>query len=118
MKPKPRSPQIQTVCELLGLAVIGFVLWLVAIGWLPVSSASAAPDRPRHDDPQKRLARMHNQLNLTDDQTDRIRPMLEDLAARRQALFENDQDLDRRPKRMKMQRLRKETDAGPAAVLT
>ena len=43
--------------------------------------------------------------------------LLEHLAARRQALFENDQDLDRRPKRMKMQRLREETDAGPAAVL-
>ena len=68
MKPKPRSPQIQTVCELLGLAVIGFVLWLAAIGWLPVSSASAAPDRPRHDNPQNRLARMQTPLNLTDDQ--------------------------------------------------
>ena len=29
--------------------------------------------------------------------------MLENLAARRQALFENDQILDRRPKQMKMQ---------------
>jgi hypothetical protein len=46
MKPKTRSPQWQILCELLGLAVIGLVLWLAAIGWLPVPSASAAPGAP------------------------------------------------------------------------
>ena len=47
MKPKARSREVQTVRELLGLALIGFVLWLAAIGWLPVASANAVPGAPK-----------------------------------------------------------------------
>ena len=47
MKPKAQPREVQIVRELAGLALIGFALWLAAIGWLPVSSANVAPGAPK-----------------------------------------------------------------------
>ena len=64
MKITTRSPHILHLRQLLGLALIGFVLWLAAIGWLLVTPAQAAPGEQRHGSSEKRLARMQTQLNL------------------------------------------------------
>ena len=66
MKPKIQSRHVQTVRELLGLAVIGFVLWLAAIGWLPIAAANAPPGAEGHGEPEKRRARIPIQLKLAD----------------------------------------------------
>ncbi len=66
MKPKTRSPRWQILRDLLALALIGFVLWLAAIGWLPVPSVYAAPDW--------------------------IRPLPENHAVERQVLYSYDQE--------------------------
>lgn len=70
MKMKAQSRQTQTVRQLLGLALVGVVLWLVAIGWLPVKAANAAPGAPPNDDPEKGRVRMQTQLNLTAEKVD------------------------------------------------
>ena len=88
MKPKIQSRHVQTVRELLGLAVIGFVLWLAAIGWLPVSSANAAPEGRRHGDQGGRWARIPIQLELADRQVNRTQPIPERPAAKRRARSE------------------------------
>ena len=118
MKPKARSTEIQVVRELLGLAVIGFVLWLAAIGWLPVPSANAAPGAPRHGDPEESLARMQAQLNLTDDQVEQIRPILQNQSARRRALLERFYGKENGRMRVEMQKLWEVTRSDLAAVLT
>ena len=64
MKITTRSPHLLHLGQLLGLALIGFVLWLAAIGWILVTPANAAPGEQRHGNPEKRLARMQPQLNL------------------------------------------------------
>ncbi len=68
MKITTRSLHILHIRQLLGLALIGFVLWLAAIGWLLVTPAQAAPGEQRHGNPEKRLACMQTQLNLTPEQ--------------------------------------------------
>ncbi len=83
MKPKTRSPWWQILRDLLALALIGFVLWLAAIGWLPVPSANAAPGASHHGKLEKRRVCMTVQLHLTDGQVDRVRPLPENHAARR-----------------------------------
>ncbi len=47
MKMKTQSSHMLHIRQLLGLALIGIVLWLAAIGWLPVASAKAAPGAPK-----------------------------------------------------------------------
>ncbi len=88
MKTSPRSPHLLHLRQLIGLALIGFVLWLAAIGWLAVSPANAAPDGPHHGHAQIRLARMPTQLNPTPEQIDRIGPILAEEAAQHQRLRE------------------------------
>ena len=58
MKITTRSPHLLHLRQLLGLALIGFVLWLAAIGWILVTPANAAPGEQRHGNPEKRQARM------------------------------------------------------------
>lgn len=118
MKITTRSPHILHLRQLLGLALIGFVLWLAAIGWILVTPVHAAPGEQRHGNPEKRLARMQTQLNLTPEQVDRIRPTLEDQAAKRLHLREKYRGQDRRVMRAERRALREETDTALAAVLT
>jgi hypothetical protein len=68
MNRKTQTPQCRTFRELLGLAVIGFALWLAAIGWLPVTAANAAQGGHRNNHPEQRLARMQAHLDLTNQQ--------------------------------------------------
>ena len=118
MKITTRSPHILHIRQLLGLALIGFVLWLAAIGWLLVTPTQAAPGEQRHGSPEKRLARMQTQLDLTPEQIDRIRPILEDQAARRQRRREKYRGQDRRAMRSARRALREETQTAQAAVPT
>jgi hypothetical protein len=118
MKLKTQSPQSRIVQQLLGLVLIGLVLWLAAIGWLPVSSAHAGPEGQLRGDPEKQLAHLRTQLNLTAEQVDQIRPILEDEASRRRVLFKAYHGQDRRAMRTEMQKMREETEAALAAVLT
>ena len=108
MKITRRSPHILHLRQLLGLAVIGFVLWLAAIGWLLVTPAQAAPGKQRHGNPEKRLARMQTQLNLPPEQIDRIRPILEDQAANRQRRRDKYRGQNRRAMPAARQALREE----------
>ncbi len=116
MKTPPTS--IQVVRELLGLALIGFVLWLAAIGWLSASSVFAFSEGPRAGGPEAQLARLQTQLNLTAEQVDQIRPILENLATKRRDLMADGHNQDRRLLRIEMQKLREETESALAAVLT
>lgn len=118
MKLKTQSAQIRNLQQLLGLALIGLVLWLAAIGWLPLTSAHAAQGGPRHYDPAKRLAHMQTALNLTAEQVEQIRPILEDGAVERRAVFEKYHGQDRSRMRAEMQKLREETESALGAVLT
>ncbi len=118
MKITTRSPHLLHLLQLLGLALIGFVLWLAAIGWLLVTPTQAAPGEQRHGSPEKRLARMQTQLDLTPEQIDRIRPILEDQAARRQRRREKYRGQDRRAMRSARRALREETQTALATVPT
>ncbi len=118
MKLKTQSPHVRTVRDLLYLAVIGFVLWLAAIGWLPISSANAAPEVPRHGDPGNILARKQTPLNLTGDRVDRKRPILEGQTVKRRQLREQFRGQGRRAMRSEMLSMREETDRAMTAVLT
>lgn len=118
MNRKTPSPQSRTIHELLGLALIGFVLWLTAIGWLPVTTANAAQGGTQNRNPEQRLMRMQSHLDLTDEQVDRIRPILETHAAQARDLQEQYQGQDRRQKRVEMQALREETKTALAEILT
>lgn len=118
MNRKTRSPQGHTFRELLGLAVIGFVLWLAAIGWLPVTAANAAHGEPRNNNPEQRLARMQTHLDLTDEQMGRIRPILETQAAKARDIRQQFRGSDRYRMRAEMQALCAETETALAEILT
>ncbi|MGD9098020.1 MAG: hypothetical protein PVF97_08020 [Desulfobacterales bacterium] len=114
-----RQPKrIQAVRQLLGLALIGFVLWLAVIGWLPVATAGTAPGGMRHGDPEARLAHLQTELQLTDAQVDQIRPILETQSAKARELMDQYRGRDRRTLRSEMQKLREETRSALADVLT
>ncbi len=118
MKINASSPRLRTIGELLGLALIGFVLWLAAIGGLPVTAANAAPGGPHSSNPEQRLAQMQIKLDLTDEQMEQIRPILEDQAAKAQDIRNQYQGQDRRRMRAEMRELREETRTALSRVLT
>ena len=118
MKTNATSPRLRNLRELLGLVLIGFVLWLAAIGWLPVSAASAAPGGPRSSTPEQRLAQMQIKLDLTDEQMEQIRPILAAQAAKAQDIRNHYQGQDRRRMRAEIRELREETRTALATVLT
>ena len=64
MKITTRSPHILHLGQLLGLALIGFVLWLAAIGWLWIAPAKVVPAELRHGNPETRLAHMPTEQYL------------------------------------------------------
>jgi Spy/CpxP family protein refolding chaperone len=113
-----QSKRIQATRHLLGLALIGFVLWLAASGWLPVATAGAASGGMRHGDPQARLAHLQTELNLTDAQVDQIRPILEAQTAKARELMVRHRGQDRRTLRTEMQALRDETRTALADVVS
>jgi Spy/CpxP family protein refolding chaperone len=96
MKISMRSPHLLHFRQLLGLALIGFVLWLAVIGWLWIKPAKVVPAELHHGNPETRRAGLQTQLNLTSEQIDRIRPILEEQAAKRQRLREKYRGRDRR----------------------
>ncbi|MGB6974371.1 MAG: hypothetical protein WBD67_06790, partial [Terracidiphilus sp.] len=73
--------------------------------------------RGRRMDPDQQLRRMTKQLDLTADQQSQIKPMLLDRQQKMQDLFQ-DQSLDRRTRRSRMQDIQRDTKSKIESVLT
>lgn len=71
---------------------------------------------PRRMDPDRQLAHMTRQLDLTSDQQSQIRPILVDRQQKMQALFQN-QSLSQQDRRSQMRSIRQNTQAQIEAVL-
>jgi hypothetical protein len=72
---KRQSTRIQAARQLLGLALIGFVLWLAAIGWLPAAATGTARGGMSPGVPEAHLAQGPSALSSANGQGDRIGPV-------------------------------------------
>lgn len=71
----------------------------------------------RRMDPDRQLQRLTQELNLTTDQQDKIKPLLVDRAQKMQALFQ-DQSLSQEDRRMKARTISEGTNNSIKALLT
>jgi protein CpxP len=91
----------------------------------PQDAAQEAPPQGHHGrhgggmmaSPAQRLEHLSQQLNLSDDQKAKIKPMLEDEAQKMQALH-NDTSLSRQDRRAKMMEIHQATNDQVRSVLT
>lgn len=83
----------------------------------PQTKHEQGPDHGgRRMDPDRQLAMMTKQLNLSDEQQNQLRPILADRQQQMQALW-SDQSLSREDRTAKMKTIREETHAKIEAVL-
>jgi len=68
------------------------------------AAPAAGHDQVRHDSAEKRLKRMSKRLNLTDDQKEKIRPILQD-EEKQVAALEGDSTLSPQQKHKKMREI-------------
>ena len=108
--------------QFLSLA-LGALLTSGAMLAVPVAQDQAqgqqqGPDHGgRRMDPDRQLAMMTKQLNLTDDQQKQVRPILADRQQQMQALW-SDQSMSREDRMIKMKTIREDSRAKIEAVLT
>jgi len=99
-------------------SVLFFSMALLLITNLMVSDTFAFGGR-RGPDPERMLEHLSEDLNLSDDQVDQVRPILEDQAERMKAVFEDDSLRgDRAARREQMDSIREETELQMESVLT
>ncbi len=68
-------------------ALLGFVVWLLLVTGLHLLPAQAGPGL-RKMDPEKRLMHLKERLQLSDQQVNQVRPILEEMAARHREIME------------------------------
>ena len=98
-------------------ALTAFVA-LVALGLATTPAlAQQGPGGRRMLSPDERLARLTEQLDLTDEQAAQMKPIIDEQSKKQQELFENAGG-DRATMRAEMTKLMEETDKQYAEVLT
>ena len=101
-------------------ALLGFIVWLLLVSGLHLLPAHAGPG-PRAMAPEKRLAHLKDRLQLSDRQVEQVRPILEDMAARRRDIMDQARSQGgsgRASFREDMRVLREETDARLSEILS
>ncbi len=93
-----------------------FALGAVAQEQAPPSSQEQQPRGPMMQTPQERLDNLAKELNLTDEQKGKIRPILEEEHKQMQAL-RDDTSLSREDRRTKMMAIRDKSNTDIKAVL-
>jgi len=102
------------------IALLGFFFWVLLVTGLHLLPAHAG-QRARGVSPERQLAHLKDRLHLEDDQINQIRPILEDMAARRETIrerYHSQEQSGRVATREEMQTLRRETEARLAEILT
>ena len=98
-------------------ALLLFALGVVAQEQAPPSGQEQQPARgPMMQTPQERLNNLTKELNLTDDQKAKIKPILEDEQKQMQAL-RGDTSMSREDRRAKMMEIRNKSNDSIKAVL-
>ena len=99
-------------------SVLPALVALVALGLAATPAlAQQGPGGRRMLSPDERLARLTEQLDLTDEQAAQMKPIIDEQSKKQQELFENAGG-DRETMRAEMTKLMEETDKQYAEVLT
>jgi periplasmic protein CpxP/Spy len=98
-------------------AMMMFALSAMAQDQKPAEGRGPGGGRGQMMTPDEQVSRLSTELNLTDDQKAKIKPLFEDQAAKMKALRE-DTSTSMDDKRPKMQDIRKSTNDQVRAVLT